>query len=92
MAELNIHWQAPVLTLAGELSRHTVPQLWQGLRQYGTIDRVVLDDLEQVDTAGLAMLVQLWEDNPGLILAGASQRLRKLAELGDLLEILPFAE
>ncbi len=92
MNGLEIQWQAPVLTLSGELSRDTVPQLWQGLGGYGKIETLALAGLIQVDTAGLAMLVTLWERHPGLVMTGASQRLRKLAELGDLQEILPFAQ
>ncbi|WKE66057.1 hypothetical protein PVT67_02065 [Gallaecimonas kandeliae] len=87
---LEIQWQAPVLTLAGILDRNTVPALWQRRAGFKGLDTLAVSGLDKVDTAGLAMLLELCEQYPDTKVIGASGRLKKLAELGDLDAILPI--
>lgn len=89
---LSIDWQAPVLTLSGDLDRNTVPLLWQQRHNYADLATVDVAALARVDTAGLAMLLTLCEQHDKAQVRGASERLRKLAELGNLNRIIPLAE
>ncbi|EKE71479.1 STAS domain-containing protein [Gallaecimonas xiamenensis] len=87
---LDIRWQSPELQLAGTLDRNTVPGLWQRRASFVGLKTLAVNGLDKVDTAGLAVLLDLCERYPEVRVTGASERLKKLAELGDLEDILPI--
>ncbi|MED5523608.1 STAS domain-containing protein [Gallaecimonas pentaromativorans] len=89
---LDIQWQQPVLTLAGTLDRNTVPALWKRRGSWDGLKTISVEALDKVDTAGLAILLALTERYPAAQVRGASERLKKLAELGDLDAILPIEQ
>ncbi|WP_115720018.1 STAS domain-containing protein [Gallaecimonas mangrovi] len=89
---LDIQWQKPVLSLAGTLDRNTTPTLWQRRGSWSGLETVSVSGLDKVDTAGLAVLLALCERYPGTKVVGASERLKKLAQLGDLDAILPIEQ
>ena len=63
--------------LLANLSEQTYP----AIDTYQTVDKVDLSQLNKVDSAGVAYLVQIKTQYPALLLINASAKLRVLAEL-----------
>lgn len=63
--------------LLANLSEQTYP----AIDTYQTVDKVDLSQLNKVDSAGVAYLVQIKTQYPALLLTNASAKLRVLAEL-----------
>ena len=63
--------------LLANLSEQTYP----AIDTYQTVDKVDLSQLNKVDSAGVAYLVQIKTKYPALLLINASAKLRVLAEL-----------
>ncbi|EKK5269873.1 lipid asymmetry maintenance protein MlaB [Cronobacter dublinensis] len=90
-----LHWerQASQLRLRGTLDRETLMPLWEQ-RQSATdgVQRIDLSGLTRVDTAGLALLVQLvaltQTGGRRVALDGMSENLTTLAKLYNLPESL----
>ncbi|PWW13035.1 MULTISPECIES: lipid asymmetry maintenance protein MlaB [Idiomarinaceae] len=85
---------------SGELTRDTVPPVWQERQQWlNARDHVVLNvtEVTKVDTAGVAMLVnakkQVGLQQRELSIVGASPQLRAIISVSGVAEVLdvPFA-
>lgn len=63
--------------LLANLSEQTYP----AIDTYQTVDKIDLSQLNKVDSAGVAYLVQIKTQYPALLLINASAKLRVLAEL-----------
>ncbi|NLS43033.1 lipid asymmetry maintenance protein MlaB [BEV proteobacterium] len=86
--------QDSTLALSGDLDRDSLLPFWQ---QRGTLlkGKQALDiaALERVDSAGLALLVHLYQQQtlstPSFMISGASERVKTLIALYNLNNIIP---
>ncbi|MEH2920731.1 lipid asymmetry maintenance protein MlaB [Samsonia erythrinae] len=92
-----LNWQAQgeTLALTGDLDRETLLPFWQQ-REALIADKTTLDvsGLNRVDSAGLAVLVHVYQaqlSRGGMTIAGASDRLKTLIALYNLNEIIPVS-
>ncbi|MCW2479448.1 lipid asymmetry maintenance protein MlaB [Candidatus Symbiopectobacterium sp. NZEC135] len=95
MAEA-LRWtsQDTTLGLSGDLDRDSLLPLWQQ-RETLLKGKQALDiaALERVDSAGLALLVHLYQQQsrltPSFVISGASERVKTLIALYNLNDIIP---
>lgn len=100
MADASLAWQDSTLSLSGPLTYATVQGLLQSIdaktiAKHG-LDTVDLSSVSRVDSAGLALLVELWRlrqeseggEGAGLRFAGLPAEIRPMLALYDLEEIL----
>lgn len=93
-AALSFESQQQTLILRGELDRETLQLLWRQ-RDALMADKTAIDvaQLERVDSAGLALLLHLQEEQRergvALKIFGATERLKTLIALYNLQAIMP---
>ncbi|AVT57005.1 lipid asymmetry maintenance protein MlaB [Pectobacterium versatile] len=92
-----LNWQAQDSTLAltGDLDRETLLPFWQQ-RESLLVGKTTLDvsGLNRVDSAGLALLMHVYQQPPSggeIAIVGASDRLKTLIALYNLNEIIPVS-
>ncbi|NKI76152.1 lipid asymmetry maintenance protein MlaB [Dickeya sp. CFBP 2040] len=83
------------LHLEGSLDRDTLLPLWQQRDALLAASRVLnVEQVERVDSAGLALLVHFYhqqeQNGSSLAIVGASDKLRTLIQLYNLNEIIPI--
>lgn len=98
MADASLTWQATTLSLSGPLTYATVQGLLLSLDRQALAEReldiVDLSAVSRVDSAGLALLVELWrlrQHHPaaaGLRFVGLPADIRPMLALYDLEDIL----
>lgn len=81
--------------ITGELTRDTVPQLWQYLKQWQPESNEVevsLNEIGRVDSAGMVMLIHLIQNakqlNCHIMLSFVPEQLRTLFQLSNVESIL----
>ena len=95
---LSYSQQGERLVLQGELSRNTIPAMWQKRQQWlqaglnnATLN-IDLAGVERVDSAGVAMLLrlkgELQQQQCELCIVAANPQLRAIAEVSGASEIL----
>ncbi|RTE86343.1 MULTISPECIES: lipid asymmetry maintenance protein MlaB [Gammaproteobacteria] len=95
MSELQVHSLSAGVKFQGTLNRNTVPKVWRERKTWMTTDKTFTADLENidsVDSAGLAMLIQLKseleQNKQELTLQGANEQLKAFAEMSGVTELL----
>lgn len=88
---------AAVIALSGPLDRNSVPALWQERAKWlaGEGDLTLhLADVEKVDSAGVALLIQaqkiLKQQRRTLKLQHANRQLRAIVEVSGVADLLNF--
>jgi len=83
------------IQVCGQLNRTTVPEAWQSRSEWSQgNDELILDfsRVESVDSAGLAMLIQLKaelsKENRELVLHAVNDQLRAFAEVSGVTGLL----
>ncbi len=91
--------EAGELELVGELTRETVPLLWQSRNEWlATTSELTIQlaHLNKVDTAGVAMLLNAAREARAqqcqLQLQGASEQLRAIVKVSGVAELLGLAD
>lgn len=83
--------------ISGELTRSTVPQFWQERSQWLQEESLTIDlaGLEHVDTAGVALLIEIKRclngSQDALKLENANQQLRDIAAVSGVGSLLSLS-
>lgn len=99
MVELEFKAAENSIQVAGTLNRNTVPRAWKERFNWLSKDSEIELDLAQVnsvDSAGLAMLIQLKAElessQQTLSLKGANEQLNAFAEMSGVTDLLAMSE
>ncbi|HFB67095.1 MAG TPA: STAS domain-containing protein [Aeromonadales bacterium] len=95
---LNIQHENNIWFLNGDLNMFTSPELWHNRKAiFNTADKQIIINLSKIkrtDSAGLATLVALFkiarDKNKDILFQGASTQLFEIAQVGGVVDILPF--
>jgi len=85
------------LVFTGSLTRHSVAGLWSKRKSWsvGSETKVDLTDVEVIDTAGVAFLLEILKlvgDGKGpLICVGASEQLKQIARVSGVESLLSLS-
>jgi phospholipid transport system transporter-binding protein len=98
---LSYSQQGDRLVLQGELSRSTIPAMWQKRQQWlqGAISNATLNidlaGVERVDSAGVAMLLRLkgalQQQQCDLVIVASNPQLRAIAAVSGVTDILQLS-
>jgi len=92
MSAATVHRDANTLAFAGALAREAVAALWpQAVRMAAGTDRFDLSAVSSVDSAGLALLVELAQRADGVTVVGDPPGLDGLRRAYRLSPTLAFA-
>ncbi len=91
--DANVQREGDALVFHGRLDREAVPALWRRLeREAPGVARVRLDQVETVDSAGIALLAELAARHPeGLAVEGTPAGLAELRDAYRLDDRLRFS-